>query len=523
MRSIRSFFIFSSILVMCSSVFAQEPVNEEELLEHQGPVQFISNNAIPSVIDSRQSIWEIGAGLGRQVNNGSARAGQSGRYFVIHCVSSEQTDRFDADIFGLGPNVGVDHIRNLRLIIQGYLETAYQYSTRDAALLAEYITIYNAVFRQNLDYFTQNYNTIVTENLTADKTGLPLRYDEWAGNTLIVIPLGNAEPGSLSAVNTTPLTDPQVVEEQRQDDDKAIDTRQDMVDLKEREAAEAEQKAVDQQTAADTEQAAIDQERQELEEQKQAAAQQQEQPPSAQEPPADAQTPTEQQPPPSAEQIAQREEELEARQEAVDQQREEAQQNQELAEQKTAEAQEEREGIAQDQQELITNGAPSQPDIVLGTALNSAVSPLGRIVNLDTATGNQVQTSEDSTLNMRTVTIVDDAIIALSAPSGTSYRLVKLSVDTLDTIATGEDAISINSLLWTNGNDFYAIVAENLTTFYIARFDSNLQQQAVSTVSVHPFASVVFYQDKLLSSRANGDVLFLNPQDLTEIPVPAQQ
>ncbi|MDR2448064.1 MAG: hypothetical protein LBD58_12385, partial [Treponema sp.] len=249
MRNIRFFLLISFVFCGSVDIFAQETVNDRELLEHQGPVEFINNTTIPAIIDSRAAIWEIGNSLGGSVSDGSVRAGQTRRYFVIHCVSPEETGKFDADIFGLGPNAGVDHIRNLRLIIQGYLEAAYRYSSQDAALLAQYITIYNAVFHKNIQYFNANYNEIVTANLAEEKTGLPVHYREWPGQSLIVIPLGNAQAGSLSAVNTTPLTDPEVVEEQRKEQDMGIETRQDMVDLKEREAEEAERRAQAQEQA----------------------------------------------------------------------------------------------------------------------------------------------------------------------------------------------------------------------------------------------------------------------------------
>jgi hypothetical protein len=500
MRNIRSFLIVS--LVFCASVgvFAQETVNDRELLDHQGAVEFINSTDMPAVIDSRAAIWGIGNSLGVSVNNGSTHAGQIGRYFVIHCVSQEETGKFDADIFGLGPNAGVDHIRNLRLIIQGYLEAAYHYSPDDAALLAQYITIYNAVFHKNAEYFNANYNEIVTANLAEEKAGLPVRYSEWPGQTLIVIPLGNAQADSLSAVNTTPLTAPEVVEEQQQEQDMGIGTRQDMVDLKEREAEEAEQRAQAQEEAAAQERESIEQERAQIAQD--AAASEDE----------DGSTQQEQE-------LAQREQELAQREEAAAQMEEDGRQSREFAEQKTAEAQQERQEIAQDQQELANNERTRS--VTLGVALNAESSPLGKIVQIDAATGALIKDSEETSLNIRTMNIVNNAIVALSAQGGSSYRLVKIAIDTLETVAWGADAISVNSLLWVNGNDLYAIGATD-GSFYMARFDANLKLQAASPVAVHPFASVMFYQDRLLTEGAAGGALFLNPQTLEEQPSAAQ-
>lgn len=501
MRDIRSFLIISLVFCGLADIFAQETVNDRELLEHQGPVEFINNTNTPAIIDSRAAIWEIGSGLGGSVNNGSARAGQTGRYFVIHCVSPEETGKFDADIFGLGPNAGVDHIRNLRLIIQGYLEAAYRYSSQDAALLARYITVYNAVFHKNIQYFNANYNEIVIGNLAEEKTGLPVHFNEWPGQTLIVIPLGNAQAGSLSAVNTTPLTAPEVVEEQRKEQDMGIETRQEMVDLKEREAEEAEQRAQAQEQAAAQEREAVEQERAQLA-QDEAASED------------DGET-------------GRREQESAQREEAATQMEEDARQSQEFAERKTAEAQRERQEIAQDQQESINNEGQAMRSVVFGAVLGAADSPLGKIVQIDAATGAWIKDSEDVSLNVRTMNIINGAIIALSARGDSaSYRLVKIAIDTLETLERGTDAISANSLLWVNGNDLYAICTANSASgpagFYLARFDVNLKLQSASSVAVHPFASVAFHQDRLLTEGADGGALFLNPQTLDEQPLAAQ-
>ncbi len=137
-----------------SPLFAQ--VNQSEL-ENLGPVEFINYEGPYSRIETRAQIRNIGYSLGQVIKDGTARTGASGRYFVIHSVSEQDGFKLDADIFGLGPDVGVDHIRNLRLIIQGYLEAAYEYTERDAALIAEYVTIYNAVYRGDIGYFGSRY------------------------------------------------------------------------------------------------------------------------------------------------------------------------------------------------------------------------------------------------------------------------------------------------------------------------------------------------------------------------------
>jgi len=247
------------ILAGISSIsYAQVDRNE---LRDLPPVVFINYEGPHVRLNSREEIRQIGVALGRNIaarerelapvleamtpeqrrsHSYLFETGASNRYFIIHSISAPENSKLNADILGLGVDTGVDHVRNLRVIIQGYLQEAYNYSASDALLLAEYITIYNAVYRGSWDYFLERYKTQVMSRLTRDRTGLSIRYDEWPGRTLIVIPLG---PGGLSAIDTAVISDSRVIEEMRREDDQGIPQRQQLVNLMEREAEQAEQQA----------------------------------------------------------------------------------------------------------------------------------------------------------------------------------------------------------------------------------------------------------------------------------------
>ena len=156
----------------------------------------------------------------------------------MHLIS-EDTDGLDADVFIIGPNAAVDHIRNLRAIISAYLESAYQYSREDSDTLATFITVYNAVYRQNINNFIEKYKESVYSVLDSDIVGLSTDYADWPGNTQIVIPLTGREAGSLSAIDTSVISDQQVVDNIREESDMGVDVRTDMANLKDREADEA--------------------------------------------------------------------------------------------------------------------------------------------------------------------------------------------------------------------------------------------------------------------------------------------
>ncbi|MDR2101400.1 MAG: hypothetical protein LBP43_02390 [Treponema sp.] len=534
----RCWFIYiTGIFFLFPSLLGALEVDTDELAKNQAPVFFLNYEGPHARIETLEQIRAIGYSLGSAVNSGSERPGQGNRYFVIHVVSGAEGNKLDADIFGLGVDVGVDHIRNLRLIIQGYLEGAYAYSPRDAALLAEYATIYNAIYRKNWDYFGSRYKTPVMANLSQDRVGISIRFDEWPGQTLMVIPLRLGVSGSLSAVDTTSLGDSRVIDEMRRDPDRNIDQRKEMVDLKEREAAEAEQRAALQREAIAGEEDRIARERVELEAEQNAIARERQQ---AREDEAAGRTDPEETRSTNNEldareaAVAEKEEELRDREEDLEDQRAEVQRTEEFAEQKIAEAQEEREDIARDQQEIITGereqddrtnaganqnaeGPSPQTAGLIGMRMIAPTSPLGQLVRINPASGEVIMGSTLNTVNARTLTFLGDKIIAVAGEDrgNGAIRLVEINPETLEMNKQGAEDIHRESLLWVNGNEFYVITSagENL---YLGRFNTNLDRQALSSVPVHPYATVNFQGDLVFTQRADGSALILNARDLSE-------
>jgi len=521
--------------------FAQ--VNREEL-QDLPPVVFYNYEGPHTRVDTREEIRQIGVVLGQQVaarQRGIAAAldamtqeerdnysyrfetGANNRYFVIHSVSGPDGNKLDADILGLGVDVAVDHIRNLRVIIQGYLQAAYGYSASDALLLAEFITIYNAVYRGNWDYFVNRYKTPVMENLTRDRVGLSIRYDEWPGRTLIVIPLGH---GGLSSIDTSVISDINVIDELRREEDLGIPQRQQLIDLMEREAEEAEQQAEiireairEEERQITEERTQIVQERQQIEQERQVVQEEQRQGTITQEQARQAEQVLDRR----EQEVQQREEQVERREEIVEERREEAQRLEEFAEEKIDDAQQQREEIARDQQAGIDN--PVQAVIVeetggvMGVTIETtSPTAMGIIVRMNPANANEIRRSNINTIHTRTINIIEGRIFAIAGDTRGQgvVRLVEIDRTSLQVIKQGENDIKTGSLIWPAGNNIYAIRAEG-TSYYIARYNLDLEQQASSTIRVHPDASVIVQQGRVITQRENGSILLLNSMDLTEI------
>ena len=518
-RSLYTLAFISMILLLAPPLMAQVDRSE---LGNLGPVEFINYMGPYSKIETRAQIRAIGYSLGQSVKAGNSRPGAAGRYFVIHSVSEADGFKLDADIFGLGVDVGVDHIRNLRLIIQGYLEAAYDYTEKDAALLAEYVTIYNAVYRGDYNFFSSRYKTQVMNNLSKEKAGLSLRYDEWPGQTLIIIPLGTGLGGPLSSIDTSSISDSRVTEQLRQEPDMGLDQRKDMVDLKEREAEEASQQAAVSREAIQQEERRIANERQQAQQQQQRAQQerqqvaQERQQPGADQQALDRREEAAQQ---QQQEAQEKQEEMEKRQQAVDEQKQEAEKQEAFAEQKGSEAQEERQQIAEDQQSLISQepAASAQEGGIMGVSILTPGSSLGRIVRLDNDKGRELKRSPLTSVNARTITKVNNKLLAIAGENrrNGAIRLVEINDNTLEMVKQGDDDIAPGSLLWVNGQDLYAIT-DTGGNLYLAKFNTDLVLQARSSMTVHPFASVLFSDGFIVTQRADGSAVLLNARDMSE-------
>jgi hypothetical protein len=518
--------ILFSLLIPLSRGEAQTAgleVDMDELGKGQNdPVVFINYEGPHARIETLNQIREIGFTLGRAIRAGALRSGSLSRYFVIHSLSAPEGDKLDSDIFGLGVDAGVDHIRNLNLILQGFLEGAYDYSPRDAELIAGYTSLYNAVFRGSGDYFNSRYKDGVIRGLLPDRAGLSIRFDEWPGRTMMLIPLALGAAGSLSAVDTTSLTEPRVIEEMRNREDMGIEQRRGMVDLKEREADEAEQSAAAQREAIRGEETQIARERGEAAAERSDIAREREElradessgridPGEAEE----AQAALDER----EAAVEEKEAALEEREAALEEKRDAAEKTEAFAEQKAEEAQQERQDIAQDQQGIILREEDQRPAVtgLIGIRLNDAGSALGRVVRVDPGSGAELHASALNTINPRSLIQQGGRLIAIAGETRGSgaVRLVEINPETLEMLRQGEDDIHPQSFLRVNGNDLYAITSVN-GGLYLARFNTDLVRQARSSAAVHPQSSINFQDDMIVTQRTDGTAMVLNGRDLTE-------
>ncbi|MCQ2241459.1 P83/100 family protein [Treponema sp.] len=560
-------FLASSLIfftLTLSGVFAID-VNERELKStgDEGTIVFENYSGPHAVIETVEAIKAIGSGLGNRLKaNGldkEATVGANEKYTVIHAVD-ETKGKLDADILIINSNATVDHIRNLRRIIGAYLSAAYGYSEKDAGTVATFVTVYNAVYRQNLDAFNGKYKDIVTKNLTASKCGLSTKWSEWPGNSQIVIPLGEFADGGLSAVETSVISDKNVVNSMKEEDDKGIDERKNMVDIKEREAdaasekaqeaakeasqekknlddqkkvqKNAEKEAADKKATADKKQQEADKAKQEAKEnpndkekQQEAAAKQSE----ADKSKAEAES--------AQKKAAEEKEKTEEQKSKVEEALAAAEELQKKADKKQDEAQNERQEIAKDQSELLKDELQNAKDgTVLGLKVLDSDEKLSTLVKINAKTGEVVRESPVKVIRGRTVLEVRDPIIdtvtnaimpAKSSDAALFYmavcgenagkgavKLCLIDAFTMEIQKESDEALSKDSVLVTNGSNYYCVIEDN-GKYYIANYDKSVTLKQKSSISVNPATAITVTGSGLVVTTDRNESVLLTLSDLS--------
>ncbi|MBQ7159822.1 MAG: hypothetical protein IJS09_10450 [Treponema sp.] len=477
---------FLCVLTSCFALFTYASAIEVNEAELQVPgsdgIQFENYGGPYAVIESVDAIIGIGTALGREVAAAletPATIQPGAKYTLVHAIDLQTQGALDADILLLNENAGVDHIKNLRRIIMGYLEAAYGYTREDAETVATFVTIYNAVYRNNLDNFTAKYKDIVLQYLTADKVGLSTNWQDWPGRTQIVIPLNDVN-GGLSSVDTTTISDENVVEALQDEPGKGISEREALASLKERESADAAEKAKTAQKEAAQERKDGD---------KAAAAK------SAQE----------------------------------------SKEQQQLADRKATEARNDRQEIAKDKEVVASGQADVQvvPNYLTGLFVVDDAKGMYRLVTVNADTGVLVRRSPITQVRSRTVYGVSNVTVVKEDGSKVTYpqmylavcgenagksavKLCLIDTESMELQKQSEETLAEGTALVPYNDVFFAVVQQG-KEYYAAAFDKNVTMLKKSALAIKPTSPFNITDRGILVTDTNGNPRLLDTRDLSTL------
>ena len=520
-------------LLSISSIFSLEVDKNELNTTGNEIIEFINYTGPHKVIDSAQAIKEIGSDLGKDISlSVSSTNGSNEKYYVVHSVTSESKDQLDADIIYIGSSATVDHVDNLRRIISGYLQSAYNYSEKDANTLAVFITVYNAVYRGKLDTFKSKYTEDVVKNLSSENCGLSTNYKDWPGKSEIVIPLFDVKNGGLSTVDTSVIADSKVVDSMQEDEDRNIDSRKDMVDLKEREADESSEKAQEAQKEAVQEQKVLNETKKETEEAKKEAeeakkeaeeakkvAEENPNDKKAQETAKEAEKKAEE----ATAKAEEKQQQVEEQQKKTDDAKEAAKEAQEIADKKQNEAQTERKEIAQDQQEIQQEKiAEAKANTEYGIIIVDEENLLSRLVKFNSDNGEIIRKSPVAVIRNRTIFEVGSegseqfiSVAGDNAGNGT-IKLVLMDQDNMEITRESNETLSEDSVLVKDGDDYYCVIDDN-GKWVVAKYNAELSLRYKSSIAVKSSTPITITKSGVVVTDSIGQLMLLSKTDLSAI------
>jgi hypothetical protein len=487
-KAVVSILVFLSVM----GLFAQD-VAEEELRSVDREIVFINYEGPYDRIDTADEIKGLGWYLANVIDQNNERASFLFKYSVIRAIDPAETGKFDADIFSIDRDAKVDHIDNVRRILSGYLEGAFDYSAEDARTLAGFATIYNAVYRGQLEYFSDKYKSLVLSYLTRQNAGLSTKYFEWPGATRMLIPLtAEAGKGVLGSLDTTELTEEKVIQEMRQQEDMGLEDRKDMVELKEREVEEKMDQLEEQKAG--------------LEEAKEGLAESKEQ----------------------LEQARTEEDRKSAEEEAAAREQEVKEREAEVAETEAAIAAKEEE-IAQEREQIISDERAQErrPERAATFAFSDQLyylkvrpraadgSVTGTLYILDPVTSEVQISSPVSHIRGRTFYFFKSSILVVGHESSSSSpaRLMLLEPLTLKETTRSWEEIYPESYVLLQASSIYAVFQSG-GQYYLGRFDEALQLISQSGETVDKDSAFFLFGDKIYINSASRDILVLNREDL---------
>ncbi len=495
-----SLFICSLLMFPLVLVSGIEVDREELGIVEPGAVEFLNYEGPHTVINTRNEIISIGRTMGAQFIGASGVFTYHDKYSVIHAVGPEDEAGMPADIFIIGSGAGVDHIRNLRRILAGYLSSAYDYEFDRAFLIAEFATVYNAVFRGDMDTISSKYSATVLGHLEPEKVGISTRYDEWAGNTMMLIPLtGDAERGGPGTVSSEEISTDEVIEKMREDEDRGIEQRKGMVELREDEAEAEQERITREQEVLEQEQAQLREKEKDLEEQ---IARAEEEGPGAD---------------------GELERELEETRDelaATEERRQELEGEEKEQEKRVERILEERARIAEDEKALIAEtAAPVDRTPEAGTMFmiytERGGALEGTLVRVDPVSGNIKGRAEALTVLGRSFVEYRGDMLLIGRDSEDFVTILLVDGETLEVVDRGTERVHRDSNIAVTEDGFYAAVISS-GNVYLGRFDEELVLADRSTDPVAAYSYIKPVADTILIQSEDGDVRVLKSETLEE-------
>ncbi len=456
-------------------------------------------------------------------------------------IFDPEVEKFGADIIILTEKTNYGHINSIMRVIQGYLETAFEYTPKQAETISELIVYYNASLRLNPKNIQDSYSVNVINNIDLRKAGIDRSYRNWSGKTQLLIPLRK----NIVRPEKTDVDRKEIIEfieedkkipTEKKEELKKIDEEIKKEDLKKIEEKEKEIQKKEEQIKQESEIIKKEEEqiKKQLEDTNKRLEELRKDPEKNKEQIIEEEKKVEQLQEQKKE-VEQQKQEIQKQQEQIQQEKKElAEQKQELQNQQVSRKEEEKkesqttpttkmdqqlENLKKENEEL--RKILEKKEELSENVINEKILFLKVLRYIEGGHYNNelwlLDPNKDDTLikgpftNIcsRTFLPVEKlGVIVIgyegSSHDNTPHNLYLLDADTLTVKAKSKENIIFTSFLIYKDNLIYAIEDFN-GKYYLSRFNEKLELEARSSTNIHPHTEITFFKDKIYLTGSGKD------------------
>ena len=227
---------------------AQEKINiDTEYVAEAGSASYEewTGGYSPEEINTASEIMDIGRRLGRgikyqeSVQNEPSPFNKGNPAYKYSAARIYGSTKRGADVILIGQTATVDTIKCLKLIIRGYLETAFGYGPEDSRRLAEKICYWNTNGFDDFSYFNSRFEGAVSSVFSGhfSHIGLSSSYKDWKGSILVIPHVSSLEYSGANANAYSYAEESPVVSEEITDSYDAAPSYQEEQDYSEQAAS----------------------------------------------------------------------------------------------------------------------------------------------------------------------------------------------------------------------------------------------------------------------------------------------
>jgi len=159
-------------------------ISEQEIKSDR--VEFINRTNRPATAAIRTQELSVGTQLAEGV---IAQHSADIDGVTIKRIFSADSPLYGADTISIKESASFGHINVLERILTGYISRAFEYSPKDARVLARFVLYYNASIRKDMEKINRKYTPEVASSVDPARVGIDRSYSNWPGNTELLIPL----------------------------------------------------------------------------------------------------------------------------------------------------------------------------------------------------------------------------------------------------------------------------------------------------------------------------------------------